>query len=173
MEMIYRKRQKRGPRGKISRLVKSLIKSNELTDKEICSYVKEKYPESNTSVKCVQYYRYQLRSEGIIPPAKINRRKDKTILMWETVPKEDAKFTQGIPGTQLTIQGTYTGKQLIKTCQLIYGTLTESAREYVIEIIYSVPTCALFLNKLGWECIEIETTVKSNEYIKEEEPCLS
>ena len=76
----------RGPRGLISKTVKTLIKRGDLTDKEICAYIKSMWPEANTSVKAVQYYRHQMRTEGLIPAAKINRRKESTILMWELIP---------------------------------------------------------------------------------------
>lgn len=70
----------RGPRGLVSKTVKTLIKRGDLSDKEICAYIKSMWPEANTSVKAVQYYRHQMRNDGLIPAAKINRRKDRTIL---------------------------------------------------------------------------------------------
>ena len=164
MDFEYKKTQRRGPRGLVSALVKSLIKKQELTDKEICDYVKSKYPEASTSVKCVQYYRYQLRTEGQIPPAKINRRKEKTILMWELIPGPNAGYVEGIPGTGEQLEGQYNGKQLIKKCRQLYMATTKASSTSAYERLYSVPTCALYLHNLGWECIEFQTTVKCKEY---------
>lgn len=167
-EYTFKKTQRRGPRGRISLLVKQLIKKQELSDKEICDYVKNKYPEASTSVKCVQYYRHQMRTDGQFPPAKVNRRKDKTILMWELIPGSKAVFIDGIPGTDETIEGQYNGKQLINKCRKLYMILSEATKTDAYEELYSVPSCALFLNKLGWECVEFATTVKCKEYKKEE-----
>lgn len=164
----YKKRQSRGPKSLISALVKSLIRKQELSDKEICAYVKSKYPDASTSVKCVQYYRYQLRTDGLIPPAKVNRRKDKIILMWEIIPRANAKFLEGC-GPIETFEGTYTGKQLIKKCREIYAYLYDANKTQAYEAIYSVPVCALFLLELGWDCVEIETTVKCKEYVGDDE----
>ena len=168
-DYVFNKIQRRGPRGKVSMLVKHLIKKQELTDKEICEAVKAKFPEASTSVKCVQYYRYQMRTEGEIPPAKVNRRKDKTILMWELIPGENAVFVDGIPGTAESLEGSYNGKQLIKKCRKLYMVIAEATKSDAYEELYSVPSCALFLNKLGWDCVEFTTTVKCKEYKEKEE----
>lgn len=167
METI-KKRQKRGPRGLVSALVKSLIIRNELTDKEICERIKERFPDASTSVKCVQYYRYQLRTAGKIPPAKVNRRQERTILMWELIPGPKACYTEGFPGHDESLEGQYTGKQLMTLCRKIYMNLTEVDKHQANEKIYSVPVCVLLLHKLGWECIEFQHTIKVNEYVKEE-----
>lgn len=157
----YKKRQTKGPRGMVSLLAKSLIKKNEMTDQEMCDFIKAKYPDASTTVKCIQYYRYQMRTEGKIPPAKINRRKDKIIYMWETIP--------GINAVECdNLEGQYTGKQLINKCREVMMKVCDVSKQYAWEELYSVPTCALFLNKLGWDCIEFQTTVKINEYKKED-----
>lgn len=168
MQDTIKKIQRRGPRGKVSLLVKHLIKNQELTDKEICEAVKAKYPDASTSVKCVQYYRHQMRTEGKLPPAKINRRKDKTIFMWELIPGDTADFIDGIPGTDERIEGQYNGKQLIVKCRKLYMAITNATKAEAYEKLYSVPSCALFLNKFGWECIEFAMTVKCKEYKEEE-----
>lgn len=151
----------RGPRGLVSKTVKTLIKRGDLTDKEICEYIKSMWPEANTSVKAVQYYRYQMRTDGLIPAAKINRRKEKTILMWELIPGPVAACTE------MQLEGQYDGKQLIKKCREVLIALTQCSKDYAYENLYSVPTCALFLHELGWECIEFKMTVKVNEYVEE------
>lgn len=168
-EYTFKKLQRRGPRGRVSLLVKHLIKKQELTDKEICEAVKAKFPEASTSVKCVQYYRYQMRTDGLIPPAKVNRRKDKIILMWELVPGNNADFVDGIPGTDERIEGQYNGKQLIAKCRKLYMLITEATKNDAYEKLYSVPSCALFLNQFGWECIEFQMTIKCKEYKEEGE----
>ena len=153
-----KKHATRGPRGLISKTVKTLIKRGDLTDKEICAYVKSMWPEANTSVKAVQYYRHQMRAEGLIPAAKINRRKESTILMWELIPEPASTYKD------LCLEGQYNGKQLIKRCREILIELTQCSKDYAYENLYSVPTCALFLHDLGWECIEFQMTIKINEY---------
>lgn len=160
MQETIRTRQKRGPRGKIAILVRQLIKKQELTDKEICETIKTKYPEASTSIKCVQFYRCQMRAEGEIPPAKINRRKEKTILMWELIPGDNAAYIQGIPGSEEKIEGQYNGKQLINKCRKFYMVITGATKREAYKHLYSVPTCALFLKKLGWECVEFAKTIK-------------
>lgn len=157
----YKRRQTKGPRGMVSILAKSLIKKNEMSDQEMCDFIKSKYPEASTTVKCIQYYRYQMRTEGTIPPAKINRRKDKVILMWETIPGVNAIEQEGL-------EGQYTGKQLIKRCREVMMNVCDVSKQYAYEELYSVPTCALFLNKIGWECLEFSMTVKMNEYVEED-----
>lgn len=168
IEINVKNTQTRGPRGKIAILVKHLIKRQELTDKEICEAVKAKYPEAQTSVKCVQYYRHQMRSEGTLPPAKINRRKEKTILMWELIPGDNAMYIDGIPGHSEVIEGQYNGKQLIEKCRRLYITILSMSKEQAHRDLYSVPSCVLFLNKLGWSCVEFAMTVKCKEYKEEE-----
>ena len=85
-----------------------------------------------------------MRTDGLIPPAKVNRRKDKTILMWELVPGNNADFTDGIPGTDERIEGQYNGKQLIAKCRKLYMLITEATKNDAYEKLYSVPSCALF-----------------------------
>lgn len=152
----------RGPRGLVSKTVKTLIKKGDLSDKEICAYIKSMWPEANTSVKAVQYYRYQMRNDGLIPAAKINRRKDRTILRWELIPGPDAVCTE------MQLEGQYDGKHLIKRCREVLIALTRCSKDYAYENLYSVPSCALFLHELGWECIEFQMTVKINEYVEED-----
>lgn len=152
----------RGPRGLVSKTVKTLIKRGDLTDKEICEYIKSMWPEANTSVKAVQYYRHQMRNDGLIPAAKINRRKDRTILMWELIPGPDAECTD------MQLAGQYDGKHLIKRCREVLIALTQCSKDYAYENLYSVPSCALFLHDIGWECIEFQMTVKVNEYVEED-----
>ena len=151
----------RGPRGQVSKTAKVLIKRGDLTDKEICDYIKSMWPEANTSVKAVQYYRHQMRMAGQIPPAKINRRKDKTILMWELIPGPCAACTD------MNLEGQYDGKKLIKRCREVLIALTQCTKDYAYENLYSVPSCALFLHDLGWECVEFTMTVKMNEYVED------
>lgn len=162
MTKTIKKHGTRGPRGLIAKTAKTLIKRGDLTDKEMCDYIKSMWPEANTSVKAIQYYRYQMRTEGIIPPAKINRRKDKTILMWELIPRQNAACTE------MNLEGQYNGKQLIKRCREVLIALTSCTKDYAYENLYSVPSCALFLHDLGWECIEFQMTVKMNEYVEED-----
>lgn len=150
----------RGPRGLVSKTVKTLIKRGDLSDKEICEYVKSMWPEANTSVKAVQYYRHQMRSEGLLPEAKINRRKDKTILMWELIPGPNAMCID------MHLEGHYDGKKLIKRCREVLIALTQCSKGYAYENLYSVPSCALFLHDLGWDCVEFQMTVKINEYVE-------
>lgn len=157
MENI-KKRQSRGPRRLISIMAKALIKKAELTDQEMCDKIKERFPDANTSVKCIQYYRYQMRTAGEIPPAQINRRKDQIILMWELIPGVKAVPQDGL-------EGQYTGKALIKKCREVMQDVYKVDKRKAWEELYSVPTCALFLKELGWECIEFQTTVKMNAYI--------
>lgn len=152
----------RGPRGLVSKTVKTLIKKGDLSDKEICAYIKSMWPEANTSVKAVQYYRYQMRNDGLIPAAKINKRKDRTILRWELIPGPDAVCTE------MQLEGQYDGKHLIKRCREVLIALTRCSKDYAYEKLYSVPSCALFLHELGWECIEFQMTVKINEYVEED-----
>ena len=152
----------RGPRGLVSKTVKTLIKKGDLSDKEICAYIKSMWPEANTSVKAVQYYRDQRRNDGLIPAAKINRRKDRTILRWELIPGPDAVCTE------MQLEGQYDGKHLIKRCREVLIALTRCSKDYAYENLYSVPSCALFLHELGWECIEFQMTVKINEYVEED-----
>ena len=154
------KTKSRGPRNCIGLMAETLIRKAELTDEEMCNKIKEKYPKANTSIKCIQYYRYQMRQAGKIPPAKINHRKTKTILMWELIPGIKA-----VP--QENLEGQYTGKALIKKCREVMRERYNVSKQEAWEELYSVPTCALFLRTLGWECIEFQTTVKTNEYIKE------
>lgn len=159
MENIKR-RQSRGPRSLVSMLAKALIKKAELTDKEICEKIKERYPEASTSVKCIQYYRYQMRTDGEIPPAKVNRRKEQIILMWELIPGVTA-----IP--QENLEGQYTGKALIKRCREVMQKTYNVSKKQAWEELYSVPSCALFLREIGWDCVEFQTTRKINEYVED------
>jgi hypothetical protein len=158
-ESNYKKRVRRGPRRYIKMLAHSLIRQARMTDQEMCDYIKTKYPEASTSVKCIQYYRYYMRTEGLIPPAKCNRRKDKIIIMWELIPV-NLKYSH------LELEGTYTGKQLIAKCRELLMTHGYS-KIHAWEEIYSHETCKQLLNRLGWEYVEIETVQKCKEYIDE------
>jgi hypothetical protein len=150
-EPRLKRRISRGPSGLIRALAESLIRKNELSDQEMCDFIKTRYPEASTSVKCIQYYRFQMRSVGKLPQLPNSRRKEKNILMYELIPINNEY-------RHLQLEGTYTGRCLIKKCRdliIDYGYSKMQAKE----VLYSVPVCTSFLHRIGWEGIEFETTV--------------
>ena len=68
----------------------------------------------------------------------------------------------------MQLEGQYDGKHLIKRCREVLIAITKCSKDYAYENLYSVPSCALFLHDIGWECIEFQMTVKINEYAEED-----
>lgn len=118
------------------------------SDKEIAAKVVEKYGGA-TSVKAIQWYRFQMRKEGIIEKASQRALKNYlTELTYEVI--DPAGDIQVLTAKKLI---TFGRNELISDG----GTKTIAWQS-----IYSVPTAVVFLTNLGYEIID-QNSYESNE----------
>lgn len=138
--------KKRGPSDKIRMYCESLIKKAELSDEEMANTVRAKFPTASTTVKCIQWYRCQMRKSGILPPAPKRVAKPKPpVIKYEVI----CLHGDGIE------ENTYTSAALIKVCQA-YLIKDGAEKKVAKDTVYSVPTAVYFLDTQGYEVVEVE-----------------
>lgn len=124
-------------RGLIKQVADGKLQAN---DKEIAAMVINKFGGA-TSVKAIQWYRHQMRLEGIISEAKPRAEKRYADeFTYEII--DSAGEIQILSAKKLIA---FTRKELIKD---------GGDKQIAQETIYSVPTAVAFLTTLGYEVID-------------------
>jgi hypothetical protein len=144
-------------RGDVNTYARALIKAVadknlSLSDKEIAAKVVERYGGA-TSVKAIQWYRFQMRKDGVIEAA--SQRAPKSYLTELTYEVID-------PAGAIKV---LTAKKLITfgRAELIADGGTKTI---AMQSIYSVPTAVAFLTNIGYEIIDqntYESEVEDND----------
>lgn len=131
----------RGCKGLVREFVLKRLKEGRLTDKEIAEECSALY-DGSTSVKAVQWYKFQFRKEGLLPKSTHRRRKRRYL----------TEFTYEIiyklldPPDNVEV---VTSENLIKFAQRIVLAYARNLPKKVDEIVYDVRTAKYYLEQTG------------------------
>lgn len=142
MRPEWKKTAKRGGKGLVSSFVLKRLREGRLTDKEIAEEAATLY-DGHTSVKAVQWYKFQFKQKGLLENTGKHRRKKRylTKLTFEII------FKQLPPPENVEVVDSAT---LIVFAQNVVRRYAKIALPKPIdEIVYDVRTAKLWLEKTG------------------------
>lgn len=137
----WKKTKPRGCKGLVRDFILKRLLEGRLTDKEIASECACLY-DGSTSVKAVQWYKFQFRKQGLLPEdTKYKRtRRYLTELTFEII------FKMADPPDNVEV---VTAKQLILFARSIVRAYAKSLPKPIEEIIYDVRTAKHYLTATG------------------------